>query len=216
VSREAQQLFVKRLMAEFFALTLKGDQTVWRRTWGPESVSAAGITRAGSARAELSPGNQSVEAPANTPSAATLTLTNTGSVPVSFSLLSEDVTWPITPSPTTTAAIAPGASVSVSFTVTAPSGPAASQTALVSARNALDISTRVYASVTFNRPVPPPLCPADLNADGVVNVSDLTLFLGVFGAVVTPSGPGDLNGDGQVNVADLTLFLGAFGTACAG
>ncbi len=56
---------------------------------------------------------------------------------------------------------------------------------------------------------------ADLNADGVVNVADLTVFLGAFGTSVPASTGGDLNGDGLVNVADLTVFLGAFGAgAC--
>lgn len=56
---------------------------------------------------------------------------------------------------------------------------------------------------------------ADLNADGVVNVADLTVFLGAFGTAVPANTGGDLNGDGLVNVADLTIFLGAFGSgAC--
>ncbi|MFM9956593.1 MAG: chlorophyllase/cutinase-like alpha/beta fold protein [Phycisphaerales bacterium] len=217
VTREAQQVFVKRLMAEFFALTLKGDQSTWRRSWGPESASVTGLTRAGSPRASLTPAAQSITAPANTPAAATLTLTNDGTVPVPFTLLSEDATWPITPSPLTTPLLAPGASTGVSFTVTAPPGPASSQTALVSARNTLDNSTRAYASITFNRPPPPPGgCPADLDNNAQINVADLTLFLGLFGTPVTPpGGPGDINADGQVNVADLTLFLGVFGTPCA-
>ncbi len=60
---------------------------------------------------------------------------------------------------------------------------------------------------------PPPGCLGDLNADNLVNVADLTIFLGKFGQ----SGPGlatDLNNDGSVNVADLTLFLGVFGAPC--
>ncbi len=215
VTREAQQVFVKRLMAEFFALTLKGEQSVWRRTWGPESSSVAGLSRAGRPRAELTPAAQTLTAPPNVPTSATLTLTNANPVPVAFELFSEDAAWPIVPSPSLTPVLAPGASASVSFTVTPPPGPAASQTALVSARNAADHSTRAYASVTFNRPAPPPpACPADLNADTIVNVSDLTLFLSIFGTSVAAGGPGDLNADGLVNVSDLTLLLDVFGTAC--
>lgn len=53
--------------------------------------------------------------------------------------------------------------------------------------------------------------PADLNADGVVNVSDLTIFLGAFGTAVPPGTGADLNADAVVNVSDLTIFLGSFG-----
>jgi spore coat protein A len=60
-----------------------------------------------------------------------------------------------------------------------------------------------------------PACKGDLNFDGVVNVLDLTIFLGQFGTVVVPGTGGDLNADGSVNVLDLTIFLGRFGQPCA-
>jgi hypothetical protein len=54
-----------------------------------------------------------------------------------------------------------------------------------------------------------PLCPEDLNADGVVNVSDLLILLGAWGDC---SGcDEDLNGDGVVNVSDLLILLGQWG-----
>ncbi len=62
---------------------------------------------------------------------------------------------------------------------------------------------------------PPPSCLGDLNNDNAVNVTDLTIFLGNFGASVTPGTSGDLNNDGVVNVTDLTTFLSRFGTPCA-
>lgn len=61
---------------------------------------------------------------------------------------------------------------------------------------------------------PPPSCLGDLNSDNVVNVSDLTIFLGNFGATVAPGTSGDLNNDGVVNVTDLTTFLSRFGLSC--
>jgi hypothetical protein len=63
--------------------------------------------------------------------------------------------------------------------------------------------------------VPVPPCPGDINADGVVNVQDLTIFLAQFGTAVPNGTGGDLDGNGVVNVQDLTLFLGAFGNTCA-
>lgn len=63
--------------------------------------------------------------------------------------------------------------------------------------------------------VPVPPCTGDINADGVVNVQDLTVFLAQFGGSVPNGTGGDLDGNGVVNVQDLTLFLGAFGHVCA-
>lgn len=53
-------------------------------------------------------------------------------------------------------------------------------------------------------------CPADVNADGVVNFTDLNTVLTSFGQ----SGaniPGDTNGDGVINFIDLNTVLNAFG-----
>lgn len=52
----------------------------------------------------------------------------------------------------------------------------------------------------------------DLNADGVVDVSDLLILLGAWGQC-PPSGDcaGDLNGDGAVDVSDLLILLGNWG-----
>ncbi len=60
-------------------------------------------------------------------------------------------------------------------------------------------------------------CPTDLNYDRVVNVADLTFFLGRFGQTATPGSlafRADFNKDGVVNTRDLTFFLNRFGIAC--
>lgn len=65
---------------------------------------------------------------------------------------------------------------------------------------------------------PSPACVADINDDGVVNTSDLTLFLVRFGQSAAPGSPAaaaDLNGDGTVNTTDLTLLLVRFGQTCS-
>ena len=51
-----------------------------------------------------------------------------------------------------------------------------------------------------------PACPADLDNNGVVGGSDLTIMLGAWG---TPNA--DLNGDGTTGGSDLTILLGAWG-----
>lgn len=52
----------------------------------------------------------------------------------------------------------------------------------------------------------------DLNGDGVVNVSDLLILFGAWGACPRSGAcPADLNGDGFVNVSDLLILLGNWG-----
>jgi hypothetical protein len=58
-------------------------------------------------------------------------------------------------------------------------------------------------------------CAADLDLDGAVGLSDLTLLLANFGASRGAiRADGDLDGDGDVDIWDLTQLLGVFGTAC--
>ncbi|MED5507892.1 MAG: PQQ-dependent sugar dehydrogenase [Planctomycetota bacterium] len=57
----------------------------------------------------------------------------------------------------------------------------------------------------------PPACPADLNADGLVDGIDLALVLGYWGT----DGVGDVNQDGVTNGADLAVLLGSWGD-CGG
>lgn len=66
--------------------------------------------------------------------------------------------------------------------------------------------TPTSATVNLKGPSAPPLPSPDLNGDGVVNASDLTLLLGNWGA----SGAGDLDGSGTVDGSDLTLVLSAW------
>jgi hypothetical protein len=53
-----------------------------------------------------------------------------------------------------------------------------------------------------------PPCPADLDGNGVVNVSDLLALLGAWGQSGVPA---DLDGSGAVDVADLLMLLAAWG-----
>lgn len=52
--------------------------------------------------------------------------------------------------------------------------------------------------------------PGDLNHDGLVDISDLTLLLSSFGV----SAGGDVNGDGLTDILDLALLLAYFGGGC--
>ncbi|MBL7942090.1 MAG: hypothetical protein JNM00_04955, partial [Flavobacteriales bacterium] len=56
-------------------------------------------------------------------------------------------------------------------------------------------------------------CDGDFNFDGVVNITDLLLFMSGFGCT---SGCGiyDLTEDGVVNISDLLIFMSVYGTSC--
>jgi hypothetical protein len=68
----------------------------------------------------------------------------------------------------------------------------------------------MLCEVEFHGLPVPDSCPADLNADGAVNVGDLLQLLGAWGS---SGGPADLDDDGLVNVGDLLILLGEWG-AC--
>jgi hypothetical protein len=70
---------------------------------------------------------------------------------------------------------------------------------------------RMYGDTWGTVGTPPPVCPADLNHDGVVNGADLGLLLGSWGPCVNPPCIGDINHDGNTDGADLGLLLGAWG-----
>ena len=58
------------------------------------------------------------------------------------------------------------------------------------------------------------LSASDVNADGIINILDLTLIVSHFGEIPTDDqhpNP-DVNGDGAVNILDLTLVASHFGS----
>lgn len=69
-------------------------------------------------------------------------------------------------------------------------------------------------NVNFAGTLGRPPCPADLNGDFNVNLTDLAILLAHFGLSGQTAADGDLNGDGDVNLTDLAALLAAFGTAC--
>ena len=57
-------------------------------------------------------------------------------------------------------------------------------------------------------------CPADLDGDGVIAVTDILLFLSDYGCVA-PTCAGDVDGDNLTTVNDLLLLLSQFSESCA-
>lgn len=64
-------------------------------------------------------------------------------------------------------------------------------------------------TMTITCTVAGPACPADVNGDNSVNVSDLLAVINNWGPC--PGCPADINNDDQVNVADLLTVIGAWG-----
>lgn len=67
-------------------------------------------------------------------------------------------------------------------------------------------TTQPQLIVTYT---PPPSNPADVNGDGAVNASDLTLILGAWGTAHAAS---DIDNDGIVGGTDLTQLFSAWGS----
>jgi hypothetical protein len=60
-----------------------------------------------------------------------------------------------------------------------------------------------------------PQCPGDVNGDGVVDLTDLTILLAHFGLIGNVSLlEGNLDGDNDVDLSDLTELLSNFGNDC--
>ncbi|MFN0135393.1 MAG: dockerin type I domain-containing protein [Phycisphaerae bacterium] len=61
----------------------------------------------------------------------------------------------------------------------------------------------------------PTPCPADLNGDRQINLTDLATLLSNFGLTAGATAEqGDLNGDEQITLTDLAQLLSVFGTPC--
>jgi len=57
-------------------------------------------------------------------------------------------------------------------------------------------------------------CVGDIDGNGSVGLSDLSILLSQFGSTNCPSCSADLDHDGDVDLADLSLLLAHFGTNC--
>lgn len=60
-------------------------------------------------------------------------------------------------------------------------------------------------------PAPPTTLSADVNADGCVDILDLSMVGAQFGAALSKSVAADINGDGQIDILDIVLIAQDFG-----
>lgn len=68
-----------------------------------------------------------------------------------------------------------------------------------------------YLGSLFITPLPPVVCPADINGDGDLNFFDVSAFLNAFNS---GQAVGDFNDDGDFNFFDVSAFLNAFSNGC--
>ncbi len=59
-----------------------------------------------------------------------------------------------------------------------------------------------------------PVCKGDLDGDGFINSTDLTLLLAIFGQPVPMCHPGDFDNDELIKINDITSFIAVYGTSC--
>ena len=72
--------------------------------------------------------------------------------------------------------------------------------------------TPAGTSASSRRQLQSAACTADFDGNGVVEVTDLLVQLGVFGS----GADGDVDGDDDTDVVDLLALLGVFGGTCEG
>jgi|GEM_PF-4052152 len=58
------------------------------------------------------------------------------------------------------------------------------------------------------------ICPADVDRNGVVDISDFLILNSFYGTECPGFCPADIDGDGTVNIGDFIILNSAFGTSC--
>lgn len=151
----AEQLeFTRAELTSFFDLYLKGDQSAWRRQWGPERLALASDNP--SILTQLDPGfsisalDPTLFGKPGDIKNYELVITNTSDHADRYDLFSEDNLWGVSFSALTTPVLEPGESFALDAYVSIPTnaGMNSLDTALISGRSALDGGTRAFTYIT--------------------------------------------------------------------
>jgi dienelactone hydrolase len=203
ITRAEQLAITRRLLTEFFLLHLRGEQSWWSTVWGPATPPSSETLLVSDPGATIAIDPDVLSSVPGVRSSAIVTVTNTGPLPTSFTLLSEPAEgWSLSFSPASTPVLANGESAITTLTAV-PSGAADTVDAIVSARRDIDESTRAWTTLELAPAIPTP----DFNDDGVVDGADLGVLLAAWGPGPSPA---DLNEDGVVDGADLGMLLAAW------
>jgi hypothetical protein len=149
MARSVQLAQTRRLLTEFFNLYLKGEQDASSETWGAGLLSDPAVRTQADPGVAFAAAEVSGVGPAGGTVAHTLTLTNGGPRPASFTIFFEGNGWGTSAAPAQTAVVQPGASTQVVVRVAIPSDAAAGagDAVTVSARNDADGGTRAFTIV---------------------------------------------------------------------
>ncbi len=145
VPREVQLSMTRDMSTAWMNLYLKADQSAWRRLWGPESLTQAGIVTSLRPGIALYAAQTQLTGFEGTVVSYAMSVTNMGVLPTSFSLFAEDNHWNTLPSMLQTPVLNPGQYAVFNVDVQLPAGSGGqSDTVLVSARKDADGGTRGY------------------------------------------------------------------------
>ncbi|MFN9785103.1 MAG: dienelactone hydrolase family protein [Planctomycetia bacterium] len=150
--RAEQLAIVRRHLAAFFLLHLRGDQSKWNTVWGPQGASDATTSIVRDARARFTPSAARQAGVAGQVLDFALVVRNDGATATSYTLAVENNLWPASLSSGQTALLAPGQSETIHVLVTIPAASDyPTDRCLVSARSDLDGATRCYARLGSRR-----------------------------------------------------------------
>jgi len=205
MSREDQLRLTHGLLTEFFMAHLRRDASQAAASWVGDAPEGVTISR--TPRMSLALADAKVSAPAGTPTATTVTVTNLAAVPAAFALSVDPVSGvAVAFAAPQTDLVAPGASAEMPCIVTVPkAGPPVREVQFRAARIADGVMASASMQVIRSAPA------ADLTGDGIVNAADLTILLASWGRC--PSGapcPADLDGNGSVNGQDLAILVASW------
>ncbi|MBX9792516.1 MAG: dienelactone hydrolase family protein [Pirellulales bacterium] len=147
--RATELAYARSFSVAWLNLYMKGDQSAWRKLWGPEAAADPQILNS------LKPGiavtTPTMQQSGNDGSVIdySITVQNTGTYATSYSLLAEGNVWNASFSALHTPVIGPGGSATVHAFVTVPAGTPTGtiDSVLVSARNDTDGGTRAYTQL---------------------------------------------------------------------
>ncbi|HEX2838271.1 MAG TPA: hypothetical protein VHN77_09120 [Phycisphaerales bacterium] len=213
LSRAQQLAVTRRLLAQFFLLTLRGQQQTWGEVWGPAAATDAQVNFAQrDPGITLTPSAAAVSGEPGLESQTVLGVMNTASLPRLFTMFAEPRGAPMVASvePVVTGVVAPGATSVVTVRLPFPPAGGTLPISVVISARADDGSTRGFSTLS-----PEWLCSPDYNNDGLFpDTADIDDFLSVFsGGPCSTGACGDIdfNNDGLFpDTQDIDSLLSVF------
>jgi hypothetical protein len=148
----------RRQLTAFFDLYLKGDESNWSLVWGPAMRANPRTVTQVNPGVTLTPSEQTWSVLPGARSRFSLTVTNRGRGPTSYTVLVSGNLWPVQIETPQTSVLPVNGSgvVTVSFHGRLPVGAPETDTVTVSVRSDADGKTRAYATLNLRLAKPAP------------------------------------------------------------